>query len=350
MQRKNKMMKNSLVLSAFRVILIYFFLLSFTGCGSDRFDVDLTGIQSEVELHRLDREFFQLRPDNFEEQHAKLQEKYGAFYQRYVENMLQLGLVDDPALKYSIASFLSNKDVIELAETVEGSFQNLQEEMEALNQAFSYYQYHFPNKQVPDVVTFIAGFDSKVAATEQYLGIGLDLYLGKDNEYYKLMQWPEYKRAQMDRERMPYDAMRGWLLTEFDLANNGNDLISRMITYGKVMYAMDAMFYNHPDHMKIGFSEKQIQWCKENETQIWSKLIESELLFSSNTNDIRRYISEGPFTPGMPKESPAQVSYWVGWEIVKAYIEEHPATTLEELMNIPIEGRKFLAASKYKPV
>ena len=344
------MMKNRLVLSAFRVMLIYFFFFSMTGCGSDRFDVDLTGINTELELHRLDREFFQLRPDNFKSEHTHLLNQYGSFYKRYIENMLQLGLVDDPALKYSIASFMSNEDVIDLAEAVEKEFPELENEVQKIEKAFSYYQYHFPSKQVPDLVTYISGFDSKVATTEQYLGVGLDLYLGKDHEYYKLMQWPEYKRAQMSRERLPYDALRGWLLTEFDLPENGNDLISRMIIYGKVLYAMDAVFYQHPDHLKIGFSQKDMEWCKENETQIWSKLIQSELLFSSNTNDIRRYISEGPFTPGMPKESPAQVSFWVGWKIVKSYMDNHPETSLKALMNMPIEGRQFLAASKYKPI
>lgn len=343
-------MNNSLVNSKFRFFLACFLIISLSACKSDRLDVDVSEINSDFAVDRLDEEFFQLRPDNFTQKHEELQAKYGSFYKRYVENILQLGLLDDPALKYSVASFLSNAEVVKLAETIEQNFEDLEAETTVLAEAFKYYQYHFPNSEIPQGVAFISGFDSKVAATGQHLGIGLDLYLGQDSEYYKLMKWPEYKRAQMVRKRIPYDAMRGWILTEFDLTNNGNDLVSRMIVYGKALYAMDAVFYNHLDHLKIGFSEKQLRWCEDNETEIWSKFIESELLFSSNTNDIRRYISEGPFTPGMPKESPAQVGFWVGWKIVRAYMGNHPNTSLEQLMNTPIDGQKFLAASKYKPV
>ncbi len=350
MQRKHKMTKKVGIYYSIRFLLAVGVIFGLNSCGSDRFDVDVSEVNVNLEWNRLDREFFQLRPNNYELQQAELTAKYGSFYKRYVENVLQLGMLDDPALKYSVASFLSNKDVIDVADEVEKEFSNLEAEKKALEMAFRYYQYHFPEKSIPQVVSFLSGFDSKVAATDRFLGIGLDLYLGKEHEFYTYMKWPDYKRAQMVRERIPYDAMRGWLLTEFDSAENENDLISRMIVYGRVLYAMDAMFYGKPDHLKIGYSAQDLAWCEENQTHIWGMFIESEKLFSSNTNDIRRYISEGPFTPGMPKESPAQVSYWVGWEIVKSFMEENPSVTLPQLMEMPINGREFLTQSKYKPV
>ena len=89
---------------------------------------------------------------------------------------------------------------------------------------------------------------------------------------------------------------------------------------------------------------------KENETQIWSTLVESGFLFSSNGNDIRRFITEGPFTPQMPKESPAQVGYWVGWQIVRSFMESHPNMTLQQLLELELDGNQFLQQSQYAPL
>ena len=319
-------------------------------CDTNKFDVDVSNIQIDQPLYRLDKDFFEMDVYQFNAENEQLHKKYGTFYALYVQNMLRLGMIDDPALKYRVEGFLGDPNVQQLYRDVETQFSDLEEEKKKLNQAFRYYSYHVKEKSVPQLVTVISGFDSKVVATDNYLGIGLDMYLGKHSEYYKMMQWPQYKQEMMERERLPYDAMRGWILSEFDHEENGNDLISRIIVYGKGMYAMQAMFPLDSAHNYIGYTSEQLEWCNDNEIQIWSALIESNVLFSSKINDIRQYISEGPFTAGMPKESPGQIGYWVGWMIVKAYMEKHPDMTLEELMVAPVNGQQFLQESKYKPV
>lgn len=336
------------VISKFRWVVVLLSLIGM-GCETDRLDVDITEVKVEQKWHRLDRDFFELSQESFDAQHDRFQNEMGDFYKVYIEQLLRLGQMDDPALKYSILSFLKNEEVRKLHQEVQSNFEGLEKEQKHLERAFRYYKVHFKERTVPTVVTFTSGFDSKVAATDKFLGIGLDLYLGAQNTYYQQMQWPEYKRQLMNRNRMVYDAMRGWLLTEFDHEENGSSLISRMIVYGKALYAMDAVFYGEPDYKKIGYSAEEQAWCVANEEQVWSNLIESEALFSSNIGAIKRYLTEGPFTPGMPKESPAQVAYWIGWQIVRSYMNEHPELSLEDMMMEPVDGRLFLQQSKYKP-
>ena len=55
-----------------------------------------------------------------------------------------------------------------------------------------------------------------------------------------------------------------------------------------------------------------------------------------------------PFSGRMPKESPGRVAVWTGWQIVKAYMDRHPTTTLQELMAIP-DAQLLLNESKFKP-
>ncbi len=147
---------------------------------------------------------------------------------------------------------------------------------------------------------------------------------------------------------MVYDMLRGWILSEFEPENKKDEVLTQIVNFGKSMYFMDALFPFAPDHYKIGFTADEIQWCKENETTVWTKMIEEQQLYSTDVNVIRALTGPGPFSPGFPKESPAQIGYWMGWQIVKKYMDEHPKTTIEELMKME-DAQSLLRQSKYKP-
>lgn len=81
---------------------------------------------------------------------------------------------------------------------------------------------------------------------------------------------------------------------------------------------------------------------------MWLHLVEKKMLYSSNRMDIIRYINDGPYTSGFPTESPARTGIWIGWQIVRQYMDKHPETTLPELMN-NIDYQGILNASGYFP-
>ena len=333
---------------------IFYALLFVTGlvlfsCNQNKFDVDVSAFQSDMQCSRLESEFHAITEANVGEVHARLQQEYGLFYKQFVEQVLSLGLIDDPAIDFAILAYVNDPQIVKLADEVEAKFETCPAQQE-LETAFNYYQYHFPDRVVPRLVTYTAGFHSKVAATDSVLGIGLEMYLGQSNPYYGMLQWPAYKTQFLIPDYMPYDAMRGWMLTEFEQKQLKPDLLSRMIAYGKVLYAMDALFPQQKDHMKIGYTETQLLWCEANETRIWTEILESGLLFSTNTNDIRKFLMEAPFTSGMPKKSPGQIGYWVGWQIVRSFMDERDDMNLETLMLAPIDGQAFLNESRYKPI
>ena len=122
-----------------------------------------------------------------------------------------------------------------------------------------------------------------------------------------------------------------------------------LIFNGKILYFLDAMFPNDEDSLKIGFSKSQLDFCRRNESKTWSFFIENKLLFNSNSNDYDKYISDGPTTNGFPRESPAMMGVWVGWQIVKKFMSENKNVSLNQLMN-ENDYQKILNLSKYKPV
>jgi len=98
----------------------------------------------------------------------------------------------------------------------------------------------------------------------------------------------------------------------------------------------------------LRYSESDLAWCKNSESSIWAFLIENDLLFSTRQKDYRSYLYHAPFSKGMPQDSPSRIAYYIGYEIVKSYMQKNRDITLYELMN-DTDYNSILNKSKYKP-
>jgi hypothetical protein len=152
----------------------------------------------------------------------------------------------------------------------------------------------------------------------------------------------------MRKEFIVPDLIRSWMMKEFPNTDKSGTLLSEMIYQGKLLYLADAMMPEANDTLKIGFNLQQLEWCKIHEPDMWGFLIKNKFLYSTETEAITKYTGEGPFTTGFVKESPARTGIWLGWNIVRKYIEENPKTTLVQLMN-ESNSQLILSKSKYKP-
>ena len=100
--------------------------------------------------------------------------------------------------------------------------------------------------------------------------------------------------------------------------------------------------------VKISYTETQLQWCDNNEEQVWFYFIDNNLLYSKEPTEIIKYMGEAPFIQGFPEGSPGRIGHWLGWQIVKAYMEKNPTVSIEKLM-LNDNAQKILNESKYKP-
>lgn len=334
-----------LLLKAFFVL----FTLSFiTSCESNRFDVDISGKDIKFTAERFDRDFTKFKNENYSEVNAYLKNKYPTFHPLYLTNIMALGHPKDPATEKQINLFLNNSDIASLYDSVLNAFPEIDYIEQDLKKAFTYYHYWFPEKHIPKVVTFMGAFNYTVAVSDSVLGIGLENYLGQDFSLYKEVGLPLYKIKKMEPEYLVYDAMRGWLLSEFSDPDKQDFLLASILEFGKALYLMDAMFPNRPDYLKIGFQEKELQWCLENEHHIWQSMMNSDMLFSRDKNALKKYTGEAPFTPGMPEESPGRVGNWVGWQIIKSFAKNNPDMTPQQIIELT-DYKSILSKSKYKP-
>jgi len=334
--------------SLFRFIHTFLLIALLASCNEDPFDVDITEIQVNQEWKRLDQDLQQYPYKQHVMYQDSLLDEYGDFYKLYIQRVLQLGHVQDPALVVSLQEYMADPYVQEMYRAIDSSMTDLSVTETQLTEAMRYYVYYFPGAFVPPVATCATNFSYNIIAADSVLGIGLELYLGEDHPLYQQAGFQQYRKQKTNPELMPYDAARGWFLSEFQGHMEGDNLLSIMLEYGKVMYLMDACFPKSPDHLKIGYSAEQLTWCEQNEWQIWSYFLENNVLYSSEGEVIRKYTGEGPFTSGFPRESPSQLGYWIGWRIIQSYMQNNPATTIKQLMELT-SPQIVLQQSAYKP-
>jgi hypothetical protein len=113
-----------------------------------------------------------------------------------------------------------------------------------------------------------------------------------------------------------------------------------------VLYTAEALMDDLGQRLLHNYSTEALNWCVENEFDVWKHFVENDLLFSKDQMAISKMMNDGPFTPGMPPESPGGVGAWVGYRMVKSYMDKQEDATLPSLMQHKAD-RDFL--KYYKP-
>ncbi len=337
-------MNRSIPYYIFNVLL----LVTLPGCNRNPLDVDISENTLQIDIQRFDREIFTLDFDTIDNAISSFYSKYEDFFDVYNVHVINIG----PGSQKYYGSYLSmfvndptNKEVYNEAAFV---FSDLAEKEDQLSDAFSRYLYHFPDSTVPQLVGFIGGFNHKLFTVGSYIGIGFDQYLGRDSRYYDLLETPEYLQYNQHPGKLVSDVVSVWGSAKYPYNDSVNNVLSHMIYGGLLLWFNDVMLPDEADSIKIGFSPEQMIWCKNNESQMWTYLVEHKLLFETDPLVIRKITDEAPYTYYFTSESPGRAAIWLGWQIVREYVARNPELTVPEIM-AETDYQKVLRESKYHP-
>ncbi|PKQ61662.1 gliding motility lipoprotein GldB [Labilibaculum manganireducens] len=328
--------------SASILILLLGFLYS---CNSDTKSPDVSNIDLEVKIQRFEQELFAVKQESDLNQ---LRQQYPDVLQLYSNKVIGLGDSDDSDYMVYLNKFLTDSTMNQVADSVAKKFPTLDKEEKELTNAFKYLKYYFPEKPIPNCYSQISGFNQSIVVAQNLIGISLDKYLGKDCAFYSYLGTPMYARENMIPERIVQDVVLAYALTEFPFTPLKDDLISNMIYQGKIRYFLQAMMPEKSEADVMKYSQKELEWCEENDELMWGYIIEQKHLFTSEYRTVIKYINDGPFTPGMPQESPSRTGIWIGWQIVKEYMVKHPEVTINQLMT-ENDYAAMLRESAYQP-
>lgn len=272
-----------------------------------------------VEIKRFEKDIFEVDPSKIEDRIPELKQKYNEFLEIFGNRIIGIGSTSGPMYTEFLKQFITDYNNFKIYQRTLEIFPDLSDLNIELNKAFSTYRYYFPEKPVPQVFTYVSGFNHSAISDSNLLAIGLDKYLGVNEELYDLAGIYNYLRINMHKDKIPSDCMRLWAMTEFEFNDSIGNLATNIVYEGMIMYFVNKILPDHPDTLKWGFTKNQLEFCKKNEKQMWTYLIENKILFSSDKFTIGKFINEGPFTKDFSENSPARAAVWLGFNIVNAY-------------------------------
>lgn len=284
-----------------------------------------------------------------QEELKQLNKKYPEFMPLYLNGVLRMGSMAEAENRFELNQLVLNADIKSLYAKVNESYPlgSLDKEIEEISAALKRYSYYFPESTLPEIVTLVSLFSYNIIVDEAILGICLEMYLGADYEVYPKTSIPRYRFKNFEREYMVSDAVKAFLIAEFD-QGGGENLLEQMLFYGKIAYLQKAFLPQEKEMHIFNYDEKELEWCYENESEIWFHLVDMELLYTLEASKIRKYLDDAPFIPGFPEGSSARVGKWLGYRIIDSYMENHPNLDLVQLMDLE-NANEILRQSKYKP-
>jgi len=313
--------------------LLFLFLFLFYSCDKkSKVEKAVEEIPVEMEVVRFEQAFFNAKPENL----ADVKAKYPDFFPEGTPDAVWIDKMQHPQWR-------------ELYQEVEKKYKNFGTQQSEIEDLFKHIKYYFPTIKTPTIYTVISEMDnnSKAIYANDKLVIALELYLGKDHKFYG--EFPAYLRQNFEQRQILPDIVSSFA---FGVLPNpkDKDLLSMMISSGKELYLKDILLPEYSDAERIGYSEDQIKWSKENESYIWEYFVNDKLLYSTDSKLANRFINVAPFSKfylEIDNESPGRIGQWVGWQIVRSFMENNPKVSIQDV--IKMNEKDIFELSKYKP-
>ena len=226
------------------------------------------------------------------------------------------------------------------------NFDNTQHDIESL---FNHLKYYFSEFNPPRVITTTSDVDyrNRVIVTDTIVVIGLDNFLGSNHEFYDNI--PKYIREDLKKEQIVVD-LAGAYAEKYIYQTQSKTFLDEMIYFGKQLYFKDVMIPFKSEASRIGYTQEQLNWAMANENDVWRYFVEHELLFSTDTKLSGRFITPAPFSKfyleEIDGESPGRLGQYIGWQIVKAFMEHNEVSLKDMLIT---DAEEIFNNSKFKP-
>lgn len=313
-------------------ILLFFILFSFFSCKQESKEIiDVANVNVNFSIDRYDVDFY----NTTKEQLPSLKKKYPFLFPNSFPDSIAIAKMND-------------KDAQDLFKETQKVYRNISSSEAQLTRLFKHLKYYNPKFKSPNIITMLSDIDynNRVIYADSLLFISLDVYLGIAHPFYS--DYPKYIKENNTKERIVVDVANAIIEKQvFPFSNRS--FIGKMIHEGKKMYLLDLYVPRISDQLKIGYSKEKMEWVTTNEEGIWKYFIEKKILFSTETNLDKRFLNNAPFSKFYlqdDNQSPGRVGVWLGWQIVRSFMQNNDVS-LPELLRIDSED--LLKKSKYKP-
>ena len=323
-----------------RIVCLLFVCLLLNGCSEDlcRDHPDVELPEVKIRVNRLEKELF-------DSQDIRDVEIFLENYGEMAARIFHLNeYPNEKILAERILGLVQNEFIDTLYREADEAFEQPLFE-ERMNTSLSRLKYYFPEMEVPKIQTIVSGLYNDLAVSKDFIIIGLDFFIGEKASY-RPKEVPRYILRRYDAKHMLPTILK-FFIADYCSSGDEETLLSEMVDYGKIYYLLGSIMPCTPDDLILGFTPKEIRDVYAYQELIWSRIIEKEWLYVTDEFTKKKILGERPKTIELGNECPGRVGAWIGWQIVKHYMDE-TESTMQELM-INRNHHEIFVKSKYKP-
>ena len=241
--------------------------------------------------------------------------------------MLNMGHPDDSAyMKYenseAVKMFTPEveevfSDIADLENVLGGVKQNMKKELPHINMC--------------EIYSIVSPYKQSIYIADSTMLLVLNHYLGAEHKAYDGFE--EYIKKTKQAKYIPYDIVEATIGTFNPYETTGDEMVlSKMLFAGAIVEAKMRIVPEASLSLALGYDEKELEWVEDNQQQLWNALVSKELLYSTSYMDINQLLSLTPCSSILHQQAPGRVGRYLGYKIIRAYLEKNPSTTLSQLL------------------
>ncbi|MDN5216372.1 gliding motility lipoprotein GldB [Fulvivirgaceae bacterium BMA12] len=308
-------------------------------CGED---IDIQNIDVNVEIERLEDEFFELTTAEeaitFLDENPVLSE---AFYQRSQ-------FPNDSILVNKLLSLAGSPYLDTMRREVDTLFGELTDIRASFEGAFRRIKYYYPEFQPPEIKTIITGLGdgSDLYISPELIIIGLDWFLGEAGSYAP-NNIPQYIKQRLTKDYLVPSCIM-FLSDPFNAtALEDKTMLAEMLYFGKAYAFTKEMMPCISDSLILGYSGQQIKEINFNQERIWGHFVDESLLYETNHFVKVKYLNERPNVPEIGDKCPGRIARWLGWQVIQNYRKKSDIGFVDLMKEV--DAGEIFRQSKYRP-
>ena len=314
----------------------FLFLISslvFLACHQENaLETEISRIEVDFNVERFDKLFAKTT----EAELPKLKKAYPFLFPKRIADSVWVEMLSDTL----------QQEILREVDKKFADFDKVEVEVYKFYQHLKYYDKVFTE---PRFITVINNVDYResIVVTDSIALVALDNYLGEDHYFYDFIS--VYLRKNFTPEAISVNLAEAYA-KKYAFQTSRKTLLDEMIYFGKLLYFKDVMIPFKTDYEKIGYTPEELNWAKANEAQVWSYLVDGELLFSTDNTLPARFITPAPFSKfylEIDNESPGRIGQFIGWQIIRAFMEQNKEADIFEMMHK--SSQEIFDNTKYKP-
>jgi hypothetical protein len=314
---------------------------------------NVSNIKIDLTVKRFEQDFFSIDTNHIMPALEKLSPKYPLFLGDFLYNIMELPGFSDTSQQEQalLKKFIGDYKLVK--DSADQVFKNFSSIEKDVKKGLQFVKYYFPAYKTPtQIVTYIGPMEGySDVITRDALAVGLQLHMGNNYSLYQSSMgqavFPGYIARRFTPDYIVVNCMKNVINDIAPEKSGSQPLIEQMVEKGKRLYVLDKILPFTADTLKTGYTAAQLTGCYKNEGRIWNHFLTHNLLFNIEPADIKAYMEEAPNTPEISEQSPGAIGIFVGWQIVKKYMDKHSGLSLNELLNT--DAKKIFEESKYRP-